>query len=57
MLKRSIPAAGLVVLLRTGHIANLEEPDVFNRAADSFLAAPRSPVPLRRHHRHELTIS
>ena len=38
MLKRTIPAAGLVVLPCTGHTANLEEPDVFNRAADSFLA-------------------
>ncbi len=39
MLKRTIPAAGLVVLPRTGHTANLEEPDVFNAAADRFLAA------------------
>jgi pimeloyl-ACP methyl ester carboxylesterase len=39
MLKRTIPTAGLVVLPRTGHTANLEEPDVFNRAVDSFLAA------------------
>jgi pimeloyl-ACP methyl ester carboxylesterase len=39
MLKRTIPTAGLVVLPRTGHTANLEEPDVFNRAVDTFLAA------------------
>ena len=39
MLKRTIPAAGLAVLPRTGHTANLEEPDVFNRAVDRFLAA------------------
>ncbi len=39
MLKRTIPTAGLAVLPRTGHTANLEEPDVFNRAVDSFLAA------------------
>ena len=39
MLKRTIPAAGLVILPRTGHTANLEEPDVFNRAVDGFLAA------------------
>jgi pimeloyl-ACP methyl ester carboxylesterase len=39
MLKRTIPAAGLAVLPRTGHTANLEEPDVFNRAVDSFLTA------------------
>src|SRR6266699_1713468 len=37
MLKRTIPTAGLTVLPRTGHTANLEEPDVFNRAVDSFL--------------------
>jgi len=39
MLKRTIPTAGLAVLPRTGHTANLEEPDVFNRAVDQFLAA------------------
>ena len=39
MLKRTIPTAGLVVLPRTGHTANLEEPDVFNRAVDSFLSS------------------
>ena len=39
MLKRTIPTAGLVVLPRTGHTANLEEPDVFNRAVDTFLAS------------------
>jgi pimeloyl-ACP methyl ester carboxylesterase len=39
MLKRTIPAAGLAVLPRTGHTANLEEPGVFNRAVDAFLAS------------------
>jgi len=39
MLKRTIPTAGLAVLPRTGHTANLEEPDVFNRAVDRFLGA------------------
>jgi pimeloyl-ACP methyl ester carboxylesterase len=39
MLKRTIPAAGLAILPRTGHTANLEEPDVFNRLVDRFLAA------------------
>jgi pimeloyl-ACP methyl ester carboxylesterase len=39
MLKRTIPAAGLVILPRTGHTANLEEPGEFNRAVDGFLAA------------------
>src|SRR6202453_2897226 len=53
LLKRTIPTAGLVVLPRTGHTANLEEPDVFNRILDDFLAAqargawrPRDPRPL-----------
>ena len=39
MLKRTIPSSGLVILPRTGHTANLEEPDVFNEAVDRFLAA------------------
>jgi len=39
MLKRTIPTSGLVVLPRTGHTANLEEPGVFNRVVDEFLAA------------------
>jgi pimeloyl-ACP methyl ester carboxylesterase len=39
MLKRIIPTAGLVVLPNTGHTVNLEEPDVFNRVVDRFLAA------------------
>ena len=39
LLKRTIPTAGLAVLPRTGHTANLEEPDVFNHAVDRFLTA------------------
>ncbi len=39
MLKRTIPTAGLDVLPRTGHTANLEEPDVFNQAVDRFLTS------------------
>jgi pimeloyl-ACP methyl ester carboxylesterase len=39
MLKRTMGSAGLVILPRTGHTANLEEPDVFNGAVDRFLAA------------------
>jgi pimeloyl-ACP methyl ester carboxylesterase len=39
MLKRAIATAGLVILPRTGHTANLEEPGVFNRTVDDFLAA------------------
>lgn len=39
MLKRTIPAAGLVVMPNTGHTCNLEEPEVFNRTLDGFLTA------------------
>lgn len=39
MLKRTLPAAGLVVMPNTGHTCNLEEPDVFNRAVEEFLSA------------------
>jgi pimeloyl-ACP methyl ester carboxylesterase len=39
MLKRTVPTSGLAVLPRTGHTANLEEPDVFNRVVDRFLAS------------------
>jgi pimeloyl-ACP methyl ester carboxylesterase len=35
-LKRTIPAAGLLVLPKTGHTINLEEPDLFNRAVADF---------------------
>ena len=37
-LKRTIPASGLLVLPKTGHTINLEEPDAFNRAVAEFLA-------------------
>ncbi|HWE14725.1 MAG TPA: alpha/beta fold hydrolase [Solirubrobacteraceae bacterium] len=39
MLKRTIPTAGLAVLPNTGHTCNLEQPEVFNRTVDEFLAA------------------
>ena len=39
MLKRTIPTAGLAILPRTGHTANLEEPGEFNAAVDRFLTA------------------
>ncbi|WP_031470461.1 alpha/beta fold hydrolase [Sciscionella sediminilitoris] len=42
LLKRTIPTAGLRVLERTGHTANLEEPDSFNAALADFLAAVES---------------
>jgi pimeloyl-ACP methyl ester carboxylesterase len=37
-MKKSIPAAGLLVLPKTGHTINLEEPGFFNMAVESFLA-------------------
>jgi pimeloyl-ACP methyl ester carboxylesterase len=36
-LKRTIPAAGLTLLPKTGHALNLEEPDLFNRLVDDFV--------------------
>ena len=38
-MKRLIPRSGLVVLPQTGHAANLEEPDLFNRSVSDFLTA------------------
>lgn len=38
-LKRTVATAGLVVLPRTGHTCNLEEPAEFNRYLGDFLAA------------------
>ncbi|MGE2736301.1 alpha/beta fold hydrolase [Mycolicibacterium vaccae] len=37
MLKRTIPRAGLVVLPRTGHVSNIEEPALFNLFVERFL--------------------
>ncbi len=54
-LKRFIPASGLLILPKTGHTCNLEEPEIFNRHTAEFFAAveanrwlPRDPrsVPL-----------
>jgi len=42
MLKRTIPTSGLVILPRTGHTANLEDPDAFNDAVGAFLTAVSS---------------
>jgi pimeloyl-ACP methyl ester carboxylesterase len=36
-LKRTIPRCGLLMLPRTGHTINLEEPAAFNRALENFL--------------------
>lgn len=38
MLKRIMPRAGLLVLPKSGHVTNLEEPDVFNIHVERFLA-------------------
>jgi pimeloyl-ACP methyl ester carboxylesterase len=38
-MKRKIASAGLVVLPKTGHAINLEEPEAFNRAVLDFLTA------------------
>jgi pimeloyl-ACP methyl ester carboxylesterase len=35
-MKRTIPHAGLVVLPRTGHILNLEDPALYNRIVEDF---------------------
>jgi 3-oxoadipate enol-lactonase len=37
-LKDTIPASGLVMMPKTGHVVNLEEPDLFNLVVDDFLA-------------------
>lgn len=42
MLKRTIPSAALVVLPRTGHTCNLEEPELFNRTVQDFLTSVES---------------
>ena len=41
-MKRTIPNSGLVVIPRSGHAINLEEPDLFNRAVLDFLTAVES---------------
>ncbi len=38
-MKRKIPTSGLVVIPKSGHTINLEEPDLFNRAVLDFLTA------------------
>jgi 3-oxoadipate enol-lactonase len=49
-LKDALPASGLVVVPKTGHVVNLEEPDLFNQVVGDFLMrvdagrwAPRDP--------------
>ena len=38
-MKRTIPTAGLVIIPKSGHTINLEEPDAFNRAVLDFVTA------------------
>ena len=38
-MKRTIPTSGLVILPKSGHTINLEEPDLFNRAVLDFVTA------------------
>lgn len=38
-LKKTIPACGLLVLPKTGHTINLEEPEKFNQAVADFITA------------------
>lgn len=37
-LKRHLPASGLAVFPKTGHVVNLEEPALFNEALERFIA-------------------
>jgi 3-oxoadipate enol-lactonase len=37
-LKETLPAAGLVMLPKTGHVVNLEEPDLFTELVADFLS-------------------
>lgn len=55
MLKRTIPASGLVVFPKTGHTLNLEEPEMYNGMLGEFLSAvasgswePRDPRSLQK---------
>ena len=41
-MKRAIPTAGLVIVPKTGHTINLEEPEAFNRIVSDFLSAVES---------------
>ena len=49
-LKAALPASGLVMFPKSGHVVNLEEPDLFNQVVGDFLArvdagrwSPRDP--------------
>jgi pimeloyl-ACP methyl ester carboxylesterase len=42
MLKRTLPRCGLAVLPRSGHVTNLEEPELFNRLVERLLTDVRA---------------
>ncbi len=47
LMKRTIPGAGLVVLPKSGHMTNLEDPALFNRLLEDFfhqVESGRGPV-------------
>jgi pimeloyl-ACP methyl ester carboxylesterase len=39
MLKRTIPRCGLAILPKSGHVTNLEEPELFNALVQRFITA------------------
>lgn len=39
MLKQTIPRCGLAILPKSGHVTNLEEPDLFNELVQRFMTA------------------
>lgn len=39
MLKRTIPRCGLAILPKSGHVTNLEEPELFNEQVQRFMTA------------------
>jgi len=54
-MKRMIPTAGLLIIPKSGHTINLEEPDVFNRHVHDFVNVvdagrwtPRNPASMSR---------
>lgn len=54
-MKRAIPTAGLLIIPKSGHTINLEEPDLFNRQVLDFVTAvdagrwtPRNPASVSR---------
>lgn len=54
-MKRAIPTAGLLIIPKSGHTINLEEPDLFNRHVLDFVTAvdagrwtPRNPASVSR---------